>query len=222
MAVNPGDTVTRGQVIAKVGATGRVTGPHLHWACRLNEARVNPLELTRFGWQKSRQSQSIRVTRGFRPNEAMDSSLGMSVPFASRKSKASSLRNIGLILKVKWRLAIRLLRDNLFDAFVLAPIIVYGALLAVGPQVQHLLGGLASHPFWSFLGPQQIVLVSVAAKLLLSWRRLIEALAPQTSPDAYLLSLPIRRIERYSGVFLFRCLSNLVFLLGLSMFLNLS
>jgi murein DD-endopeptidase MepM/ murein hydrolase activator NlpD len=46
MAVNPGDVVTRGQVIAKVGATGRVTGPHLHWACRLNEARVNPLNLT--------------------------------------------------------------------------------------------------------------------------------------------------------------------------------
>ncbi|MCI0722395.1 MAG: M23 family metallopeptidase [Acidobacteria bacterium] len=42
-----GDMVERGQVIAKVGATGRVTGPHLHWACRLNEARVNPLDLTR-------------------------------------------------------------------------------------------------------------------------------------------------------------------------------
>ncbi|MGH9425369.1 MAG: M23 family metallopeptidase, partial [Terriglobia bacterium] len=46
MAVKPGDIVTRGQVIGEVGATGRVTGPHLHWACRLNEARVNPLELT--------------------------------------------------------------------------------------------------------------------------------------------------------------------------------
>ena len=132
------------------------------------------------------------------------------------------LRNIGLILKVKWRLAVRLLRDNVFDALVLAPIILYGAILAVGPLVQHLLAGLASHPFWSFLGPHQIVLVSVAAKLLLSWRRLLEALAPQASPDAYLLSLPIRRIERYSGVFLFRCLSNLAFLLGLSMFLSMS
>ena len=47
MSVKPGDMVTRGQVIAQVGATGRVTGPHLHWACRVNEARVNPLELTK-------------------------------------------------------------------------------------------------------------------------------------------------------------------------------
>ena len=46
IAASVGDRVTRGQVIAKVGATGRVTGAHLHWACRLNEARVNPIELT--------------------------------------------------------------------------------------------------------------------------------------------------------------------------------
>jgi hypothetical protein len=88
--------------------------------------------------------------------------------------------------------------------------------------MQRLLIGLGSHPFWGFLGPQQIVLVLVAAKLLLAWRKLVEALAPQTSPDAYLLTLPIRRIERYASVFLFRCLNNLVFLLGLSMFFNLS
>ena len=132
------------------------------------------------------------------------------------------LRNVGLILRVKWRLATRLLRANLFDVFVLAPIILYGAFLAVGPQVQRLLVGLASHPVWGFWGPKHIVLVLVAAKLLLSWRRLVEALEPQTSPDAYLLSLPIRRLERYAAVSLFRYLNNSVFLLGLSLFLNLS
>jgi hypothetical protein len=132
------------------------------------------------------------------------------------------LRNIGLILRVKWRLATRLLRDNLFDVFVLAPIILYGAFLAVGPQLQRLLVGLGSHPLWGFWGPKHLVLLLAAAKVLLSWRRLVQALEPQTSPDAYLLSLPIRRIERYSVVFLFRYLNNSVFLLGLSMFLNLS
>jgi murein DD-endopeptidase MepM/ murein hydrolase activator NlpD len=41
--VHEGDRVTAGQVVGKVGATGRVTGPHLHWALRVSGARVDPL-----------------------------------------------------------------------------------------------------------------------------------------------------------------------------------
>jgi len=45
-----GDTVERGQQIGIVGATGRVTGPHLHWSARYGEHTFDPMgliELTR-------------------------------------------------------------------------------------------------------------------------------------------------------------------------------
>lgn len=43
--VEEGDTVAAGQGVGAVGATGRATGPHLHWAARLSGARVDPSAL---------------------------------------------------------------------------------------------------------------------------------------------------------------------------------
>src|SRR6266478_3149013 len=40
-----GDALEAGAVLGKVGATGRVTGPHLHWGLTVEKARVNPLQL---------------------------------------------------------------------------------------------------------------------------------------------------------------------------------
>lgn len=45
MLVKTDDVVKKGQVLGKVGATGRVTGPHLHWALKVREARVDPYSL---------------------------------------------------------------------------------------------------------------------------------------------------------------------------------
>jgi hypothetical protein len=42
IGVRIGDVIRRGQVIGKVGRTGRVTGPHLHFAVVLNQVFVNP------------------------------------------------------------------------------------------------------------------------------------------------------------------------------------
>jgi murein DD-endopeptidase MepM/ murein hydrolase activator NlpD len=47
--VAQGDTVAAGQEIGLVGATGRVTGPHLHWVVRYGSISVDPLGLLSLG-----------------------------------------------------------------------------------------------------------------------------------------------------------------------------
>ncbi|WP_288487070.1 M23 family metallopeptidase [uncultured Novosphingobium sp.] len=44
--VRQGEHVKQGQVIGRIGATGRATGPHLHWSVKWNGARIDPILLT--------------------------------------------------------------------------------------------------------------------------------------------------------------------------------
>lgn len=42
LAAKPGQALKKGEVLGKLGATGRATGPHLHWGLNLFETRLDP------------------------------------------------------------------------------------------------------------------------------------------------------------------------------------
>jgi murein DD-endopeptidase MepM/ murein hydrolase activator NlpD len=48
--VEKGAMVERGELLGLAGATGRVTGPHLHWGARVQNARVDPFTLIKMAW----------------------------------------------------------------------------------------------------------------------------------------------------------------------------
>ncbi len=63
---SPGDTVAPGEVIGRVGASGRVTGPHLHWVAAYGRVTVDPLDLLHLDVSELLGSRATRA-EGSRP-----------------------------------------------------------------------------------------------------------------------------------------------------------
>src|SRR5713226_5757349 len=61
--VKVGDALEAGAVLGKVGATGRVTGPHLHWGLTVERARVNPLLLVKLLGNSSGEAARKKSSR---------------------------------------------------------------------------------------------------------------------------------------------------------------
>lgn len=51
LKVKRGEVVEKGQVVGLCGSTGRSTGPHLHWAVKIFDSRVDPEAMLQFGGQ---------------------------------------------------------------------------------------------------------------------------------------------------------------------------
>ncbi|MEZ4485493.1 MAG: M23 family metallopeptidase [Syntrophotaleaceae bacterium] len=45
IAVKDGQLIEAGQLIGRAGASGRASGPHLHWGARVHDCKVDPLAL---------------------------------------------------------------------------------------------------------------------------------------------------------------------------------
>ena len=64
MDVKPGQKVVRGQVLGRAGATGRVTGPHIHWGMRVSGVRVDPLQFQKtfsLLWAASKENREEKA-----------------------------------------------------------------------------------------------------------------------------------------------------------------
>jgi hypothetical protein len=98
--VAAGDTVEAGQTIGQVGATGRVTGPHLHWVVRYGTISVDPLnfvELVRALRGTALRFDDQPVAGANRPNEKRQAPRERPMTYDSLPAALSMAAMISLI-----------------------------------------------------------------------------------------------------------------------------
>ncbi len=73
--VETGDDAGKNQLIGHVGATGRVTGPHLHWSAKLNGARIDPFSLVNLVMPVQGNREAAATATGL-PGDPRDREMG--------------------------------------------------------------------------------------------------------------------------------------------------
>ncbi len=62
IAVKPGEVINQGDIIGKVGQTGRVTGPHLHFAVYSNQTLIDPIFMLPRDGNPISSETSVKIT----------------------------------------------------------------------------------------------------------------------------------------------------------------